>query len=258
VGAEGDESVTNRWWSMVGSGLLVAALAGQASAVPVDVVGEGEGTFSLGSNSGCFQGVNCRVEDTAQGADTRLEWGLGVQGTSSLTAVDTEIDTTTNDTGVAIATVSWTNTPIISLFGPSSFDAILTLNVNFTEPTASADPNATENINLHIVNTPNPASDQISGLTVSDLQGLSWNLNGVIVDNLQYKVTGGILTEAPNSTPENKAYVWTNAESNTSTLTITANFSSPSAVPEPTTLVLLGTGLVGVAAGAWRNRRRAR
>ncbi len=38
---------------------------------------------------------------------------------------------------------------------------------------------------------------------------------------------------------------------------IVGNFTtSPSAVPEPGTLILLGTGLAGVAAGAWRKRRR--
>lgn len=253
--------MTNRWRSVVMAGCLVLASAGWAAAVPLDeveVIGEGEGTFSLSSNSGCIEGFNCQVQDTAEGADTRLVWGLGAQGTSSLTALDTEINTTTSYTDpVALATLTWTNTPIISLFGPSTFNALLTLNVSFTAPTDSNDPTATEQINLRIENTPNPADDRISGLTVSDLQGLTWDLNGVVVSNLQYNVTGGTLTEAWNSTEQNTKYVWTNAESNTSTLTITANFSSPSAVPEPTTLVLLGTGLVGVAAGAWRNRRRS-
>jgi hypothetical protein len=66
---------------------------------------------------------------------------------------------------------------------------------------ASAVPVVGEAFNLHVVNTPNPASDVITGLT--------------------------------------------------------ADFTSPSAVPEPGTLILLGTGLAGAAAGAWRKRRHA-
>jgi hypothetical protein len=219
-------------------------------AVPVE--GSGEGTFSLSSNSGCIQGFNCQIQDTAEGEDTRLVWGLGAAGASTLTAVDTEIDTSTDNLGVAIGRLTWTNTPIFSLFGPSSFDAVWNLQVNFTEPVGSQD---SEQFALHIVNTPNPSSDEISGLTLTDLSGLSWDLGEVAVSGLQYNVPGGSLIAT--GTPENQAYLWTNKEGGTSTLTVTANFTSPSAVPEPTTLVLLGTGLVGVAAGAWRKRRQA-
>ena len=142
--------------------------------------------------------------------------------------------------------MTWTNTPIISLLGPSSFDAVWSLNVAFTQPQASSD---SEAFSLHIVNTPNPSSDIITGLTMQDLSNLSWSLGNVTVSGLHYVVEDGLFTQGTNT--------WTNAENNTSTLSIVGNFTtSPSAVPEPGTLILLGTGLAGVAAGAWRKRRR--
>jgi PEP-CTERM motif len=67
---------------------------------------------------------------------------------------------------------------------------------------------------------------------------------------IDYVVQGGTGTfnDATNT--------WTNPEGGKSVLLVTATVSSsPSAVPEPATLMLLGTGLAGVAAGAWRKRR---
>jgi len=230
-------------------GLLAITFAPAALAVPV--VGESDGQFS--NVTGCVQGFNCLISDTqSNGDDTRLDWGLGLQGTSSLVAQDVDITAETNAYDVLIGQLTWTNTPIISLFGPSSFDVTWTLSVAFSKPTGSADPQDDEAFNLHIVNTPNPASDVITGLTLTDLSGLSWSLNGVMVTNLEYDVQGGSLT-----TQSDGSVVWTNSESNTSTLQIKGDFTSPSAVPEPGTLILLGTGLAGVAGRAWRKRRRA-
>jgi hypothetical protein len=161
-----------------------------------------------------------------------------------LTAVDKAFGAAALGDNVDIGQLTWSNTPILSVLGPETFDAVWTLSVNLTIPTAESDSQA---FDLHIVNTPNPASDQIT-LTVADLSNVSLTFdNGVVISNLDYvvKSNNGEFDESTNT--------WTNPEGKTSVLVVTGTVS---AVPEPGTLILLGTGLAGVAAEAWRKRRR--
>jgi hypothetical protein len=224
------------------TGLVLLALAGSATAVPV-VAGTGEGEFS--ETSGCYQGFNCQISNTGNGEDTKLSWGLGQQGSSTLTAVDRPFSTGTGvEENVVIGQLNWSNTPIVSFLGPASFDAVWTLSVSLTTPSSQTD---SESFDLHIINTPNPASDVIT-LTVADVSDVSWTFNGVVIDDLNYVVQGGTFNDATNT--------WTNPEGGSSVLFVTATVTAaPAAVPEPGTLVLLGTGLAGVAVGAWRKRR---
>jgi hypothetical protein len=161
---------------------LLLVVVGSASAVTI--AGTGEGTFT--DTSGCIEGLNCQVSDTQNGEDTRLTWGLGLQGSSTLTAVDTDFSTDSFDTTVTIGQLTWSNTPIISFIGPASFDAVWTLSVNLTSPSQGTD---SQDFNLHIVNTANPASDEIT-LTLADLSDTSLNFGNVVISDLHYVVQG--------------------------------------------------------------------
>ncbi len=130
-------------------------LTQSAAAVPV-VAGKGEGEFS--ETESCIEGVTCRISNTTYGEDTRLSWGLGLQGSSTLTAVDKNFSTTAAVTeDVVLGQLNWSNTSILSVLGPESFDAVWTLSVNLTTPSAQSNSQA---FDLHIINTPNPASDR--------------------------------------------------------------------------------------------------
>jgi len=61
------------------------------------------------------------------------------------------------------------------------------LSVNLTMPSVQSDSQA---FDLHIMNTRNPESDQIT-LTVTDLSNVSLTFgNGVVISNLDYAVQG--------------------------------------------------------------------
>jgi hypothetical protein len=61
------------------------------------------------------------------------------------------------------------------------------LSVNLTIPSAQSDSQA---FDLHIMNTPNPESDQIT-LMVADLSNVSFTFgNGVVISDLNYAVQG--------------------------------------------------------------------
>lgn len=221
---------------------------GMASATVVN--GSSGGSFS--NVSGCG-GDNCRVKATGNGANTQLEWGytngffgLGAQPGSTLTAVDRTWSQSTNANDVIVAELVWFNKATPNNVTADAFNALYTLGINFTSPNVSAD---TEGFNLTINNIRNNSGDTLTGLQLADLANLSFTLNGVVVSDLKYLLSGG---GTFNSN------VWYNPENNTSRMYITADFTAPvvaAAVPEPGSLVLLAAGFLGL--NVLRRRRKA-
>jgi hypothetical protein len=217
--------------------------AGTASAVVVS--GSSGGTFSNVTNC---QGDNCRINNTSNGTATQLEWGykngfFGNDG-STLTAVDRTWNTTTNADDLILAELVWLNLATPSDVTPNAFNARYTLAISFNNPNVASD---TEVFNLQITNPTNSAGDLISGLALADLGNLSFNLNGVVISDLKYKLATGGGSNSFNSN------VWYNPENNTSRMYITADFKT-AVVPEPASLGLVAAGLFGL--GVLRQRRK--
>jgi PEP-CTERM motif len=241
----------------IGSSLFAGGFSAQAA----PIVASGWGNFTNLSdcdNSGALQ--NCRITSSSNGVDTQVQWGSQSSSNfdtpSRLTAVDVNINADTNNgggLGVAIARLDWYNSATRAVSDLTDLAVRWTFSLNFTTPTGP-DTFGSEAFDLTIQNPLNPAGDLLHGLRLAELVTLdnAISLAGIAMTNLRYA-----MYDAPGSGRSSFVdNVWYNDENNISSMYILADFrSQPTSVPEPTTLSLLGLGLLAIAA---RARRAAR
>jgi hypothetical protein len=218
----------------------VVLMATSALAVPV-AGNSNSSTFS--TITGC-DGGNCDITNNGgNGTNSRLEWGGNFfQPDSTMTAVDTSWNVTTPTNNTVLARLTWFNSATSALTTPVDFNVHYNLVLSFTAPVGSA----SVVVPLTITNTVNSAGDTTGGFTLGSLAGLTFNLNGITVSDLHYVLASGAGASLING-------VWTDPEEITSTLNIVADFTA-TAVPEPVSLALLGTGLLGL--GLVRHRKQ--
>lgn len=239
--------------------LCVAAVAlcfvmpSQASAVAI--TGTSSGTFS--NLTGCDDkgkdrecGITTSVNGEAQVRWPYLDNKQQIGYASSLTAVDVDIDTTTGANDVIIARLDWFNAATGSRITPDSLGVTWTLTIAFTNPNLSFD---TEGFALTITNPNNPTGDTVGGFTLMDLGNLTFDLDGVTIDDFQYVVADGAGNCHGTDTYLTGAS-WYNCENNHASLLITADFtaspldSGQGVINEPATFALFGTSLLGLVA----------
>ena len=244
---------------LISASALAVGLLFASDAQAITISGSSGGAFSSLTN--CDQSGSdreCGIVSSSNGAKTRVRWpykkdGDQISYASTLTAVDTSFSAAGNADDVILARLDWFNASTSSSITPALLGVTWTLTVAFTDPGVAMD---IEGFSLSILNTTNPAGDTISGFTLTDLGNLSFDLDGITIDDFQYTIVDGGGTCAGADTTFSSG-VWFNCEDNTASLLITADFTvdPPPAVNEPSTLALLFAGFLGMA--AMRRRRIA-
>jgi hypothetical protein len=235
-----------------------------ASAFALGLAGTAGATTIAGSSSGAFtaiagctgytggSGNACSIGSGGGGTNNVLDLSGSNNGT--LTGNNVNITGSTPSNNVTLGSLTWVDNSASGF--DTNFGVTYTLTINFTAPNLDA---ASEAFTLTVAQASRNGPDTISGLTISAAAlPDTIDLDGVIVSDLHFVVSGsGIFSNG----------TWSvcgigNGNNNcsaTSTLSLEADFTAdPTSVPEPMTLSLLGTSVIGVAFSTRRRRLGAR
>lgn len=233
-----------------------------ASAFALGLAGTAGATTTAFTSSGAFGNINncagfsggsgnaCSIGSSGGGTNNVLDLSGSNNGT--LTGNNVSFTGNTPLNNVTIGSLTWSDRNASGF--DTNFGVTYTLTINFTAPDLDA---ASEAFSLTVAQASGNATDTISGLTIiATALPDTIDLDGVIVSDLQFVTSGsgsfsnGVWSVSPCGGGTN-----TNCAA-TSTLLLEGDFTAaPAQVPEPMTLSLLGTSLIGVAFSARRDSR---